>query len=84
MSYNKKTFTNCFGEEMTRQIDEVEDKLGVEIDKGKFVKAIANCFGITITKDELNVLEETQQSQYDSNFEIEKCFRRSRNPKSRL
>ena len=32
MSYNKKTFTNCFGEEMTRQIDEVEEKLGVEID----------------------------------------------------
>ena len=65
MSYNKKTFTNCFGEEMTRQIDEVEEKLGVEIDKGKFVKAKA----ITITKDELNILEEALQSQYDSNFE---------------
>ena len=66
MSYNKKTFTNCFGEEMTRQIDEVEEKLGVEIDKGKFVKA---SLGITITKDELNILEEALQSQYDSNFE---------------
>ena len=50
---------------MTRQIDEVEEKLGVEIDKGKFVKAK----GITITKDELNILEEALQSQYDSNFE---------------
>ena len=66
MSYNKKTFTNCFGEEMTRQIDEVEEKLGVEIDKGKFVK---ESLGITITKDELNILEEALQSQYDSNFE---------------
>ena len=65
MSYNKKTFTNCFGEEMTRQIDEVEEKTRLEIDKGKFVKAKA----ITITKDELNILEEALQSQYDSNFE---------------
>ena len=65
MSYNKETFTNCFGEEMTRQIDEVEEKIGVDIDKGKFVKAK----GITITKDELNILEEALQSQYDSNFE---------------
>jgi len=39
MSYNKKTFTNCFGEEMTRQIDEVEEKIGLDIDKGKFIKA---------------------------------------------
>ena len=66
MSYNKETFTNCFGEEMTRQIDEVEEKIGVDIDKGKFVKA---SLGTTITKDELNILEEALQSQYDSNFE---------------
>ena len=66
MSNNKETFTNCFGEEMTRQIDEAEEKTGVEIDKGKFVK---ESLGITITKDELNILEETLQSQYDSNFE---------------
>ena len=44
MSYNKKTFTNCFGEEMTRQIDEVEEKLGVEIDvKGVNVKEKKIC-----------------------------------------
>jgi hypothetical protein len=53
MSNNKETFTNCFGEEMTRQIDEVE-------------KA---SLGITITKDELNILEEALQYQYDSIFE---------------
>ena len=60
----KEKFTNCFGEEMERQVEEVEEKIGVEIDKGKFVKAK----GITITKDELNILEEALQSQYDSNF----------------
>ena len=69
MSYNKETFTNCFGEEMTRQIDEAEEKTGVDIDKGKFVK---ESLGITITKDELNLLEEALQYQYDSNFESDR------------
>ena len=36
----KEKFTNCFGEEMERQVEEVEEKIGVEIDKDKLVAAL--------------------------------------------
>ena len=62
----KEKFTNCFGEEMERQVEQVEEKIGVEIDKNKFVaEALRNEIPtITLTKGEFEAIKENVDLVY--------------------
>ena len=63
----KEKFTNCFGEEMERQVEQVEEKIGVEIDKNKFVAEALEkneIPTITLTKGEFEAIKENVDLVY--------------------
>ena len=80
----KEKFTNCFGEEMERQVEEVEEKIGVEIDKDKLVAEALEkneIPTITLTKGEFEAIKENvdlvypdyeQMNDYDDTTEAGK------------